>query len=136
MDSINDRIFRETKLPVSRNLFDVRPTNVVNYDRYIPSRANNNWETSFATIPDNNRGLQQGKKTRETGENTRDGSVYNIILRNEILGENNEDIKSQCDDRQALTPVKSRNLFKYGTPVKVIKVLDCLVLISVSYVVT
>ncbi|XP_019874921.1 fizzy-related protein homolog [Aethina tumida] len=118
MDSINDRIFRETKLPVSRNLFDVRPTNVVNYDRYIPSRANNNWETSFATIPDNNRGLQQGKKTRETGENTRDGSVYNIILRNEILGENNEDIKSQCDDRQALTPVKSRNLFKYGTPVK------------------
>lgn len=118
--NIDERIFRQTKLAIARNLFDVEiPDRISSYDRFIPYRANNSWETSFATIPDPNRGVQTGKKARETGENVRDSSVYNILLRNEILGENIEDVKSQCDERQALTPVKSRNLFKYGTPTKV-----------------
>ncbi|CAH0559601.1 unnamed protein product [Brassicogethes aeneus] len=117
MESIDERILRQTKLSVSRDLFNVRPS-ILNYDRFIPSRAHNNWETSYATISEGSRGPQPGKKAREGGEAGRDSSVYNIILRNEILGENNEDIKVQCDDRQALTPIKSRNLFKYGTPVK------------------
>ncbi|XP_028134626.1 fizzy-related protein homolog isoform X1 [Diabrotica virgifera virgifera] len=117
--NIDERIFRQSKLAVARNLFDVEvPHRLGSYDRFIPYRANNNWETSFATIPDPNKNTQTGKKTRETGENARDSSVYNILLRNELLGENIEDVKSQCDERQALTPVKSRNLFKYGTPNK------------------
>ncbi|CAH1962719.1 unnamed protein product [Acanthoscelides obtectus] len=113
--NINDRILRQSKLPAARNLFniDVPPRS---YDRFIPCRANNNWEVSFATIPDANKNNQTGKKARETGENTRDSSVYNILLRNELLGENIEDIKFQCDEKQALTPVSNRNLFKYGTP--------------------
>ncbi|CAG9858039.1 unnamed protein product [Phyllotreta striolata] len=120
--NIDERIFRQSKLAVARNLFDVEiPHRLGNCDRFIPTRANNNWETSFATIPDPNKNAQSGKKARETGENARDSSVYNILLRNEILGENIEDVKSQCDERQALTPVKSRNLFKYGTPKKMEK---------------
>lgn len=119
LSNIDERIFRQSRLGVARNLFDVEvPHRIASYDRFIPCRANNTWETSFATIPDPNKGVQSGKKTRESGENTRDSSVYNILLRNELLGENIEDVKSQCDERQALTPVKSKNLFKYGTPTK------------------
>lgn len=118
--NIDERIFKQSKLAVARNLFDVEvPHRIGSYDRFIPYRANNNWETSFATIPDPSKNTQTGKKARETGENARDSSVYNILLRNELLGESIEDVKSQCDERQALTPVKSRNLFKYGTPTKV-----------------
>ncbi|XP_056633434.1 fizzy-related protein homolog [Diorhabda carinulata] len=117
--NIDERIFRQSKLAVARNLFDVEvPHRLGSYDRFIPYRANNNWETTFATIPDPSKNIQTGKKARETGENVRDSSVYNILLRNELLGENIEDVKSQCDERQALTPVKSRKLFKYGTPTK------------------
>lgn len=117
--NIDERIFRQSKLAVARNLFDVEvPHRLGSYDRFIPYRANNNWETTFATIPDPSKNTQTGKKARETGENARDSSVYNILLRNELLGENIEDVKSQCDERQALTPVKSRKLFKYGTPTK------------------
>lgn len=122
-ESIDDRIFRQVKLPISKDLFGVKryqePRTSANCDRFIPCRAGNNWETSFATLPDTNKNSQTGKKTRETGENTRDSSVYNILLRNELFGENTEDVKSQCDERQVLTPVKNRNLFKYGTPSKV-----------------
>lgn len=122
-DTIDERILRQSKPIFVRNLFP-SASRTSHYDRFIPQRANNNWETNFATIPDQNRNqTPNGKKTngnsRENGENTRDNSVYNILLRNEILGETIEDIKSQCDERQALTPVKSRNLFKYGTPSKV-----------------
>lgn len=118
--NIDERIFRQSRLNVVRNLFNVEvPIRTASYDRFIPYRANNNWETSFATIPDPNKGTQTGKKTRESGENARDNSVYNILLRNELLGDNIEDVKSQCDERQALTPVKGKNLFKYGSPVKV-----------------
>ncbi|CAG9815340.1 unnamed protein product [Phaedon cochleariae] len=117
--NIDERIFRQSRLGVARNLFDAEvPHRIASYDRFIPYRANNNWETSFSTIPDPNKNTPTGKKARETGENARDSSVYNILLRNELLGENIEDVKSQCDERQALTPVKSKNLFKYGTPSK------------------
>ncbi|XP_023017382.2 fizzy and cell division cycle 20 related [Leptinotarsa decemlineata] len=117
--NIDERIFRQTRLAVARNLFDVEvPHRIASYDRFIPYRANNSWETSFANISEVNKAPHVGRKPRENGENARDGSVYNILLRNELLGENIEDIKSQGDERQALTPVKSRNLFKYGTPSK------------------
>lgn len=115
------RILQQKKLPLVRNLFGVvaNDTNRVNYDRFIPCRANNNWETNFATIPESPRGTPTNKKTRESGENTRDSSVYNCLLRNELLMDNIEDVKTQCDERQPLTPVRNKNLFKYGTPLKV-----------------
>lgn len=120
-DENSSAILHQRKLKVSRNLFDtIRKSPSGNYDRFIPCRADNNWEKCFATMPDPNKTPQSGKKTnRENGENSRDSSVYNTLLRNEILGEKIEDVKSQCEDRQALTPVKSRNLFRYGTPTKV-----------------
>lgn len=118
---INERVLQQRKLPLIRNLFGAAPSEPsrVNYDRFIPCRANNNWETNFATIPELPRGTQTNKKARDSGENTRDSSVYNCLLRNELLMDNIEDVKSQCDERQALTPIRSKNLFRYGTAVKV-----------------
>lgn len=120
--TINEHVLQPTRLPVCRNLFKEskfgeRGT-VENYCRHIPIRAHNNWETSFAIIPEPIRGTTPGKKSRETGESPRDSSAYNCLLKNELLGENIEDVKLQCDERQALTPIKTKNLFKYGTPSK------------------
>lgn len=124
LTDIDENILKQTKLPISRNLFNTTPirntTGVAqNYDRFIPTRVNNNWETNFAIIPDTSRNTLAGKKTRESGESQRDSSAYTCLLRNELLGDNIEDTKTQCDDRQMSTPLKSRNLFKYGTPTKV-----------------
>lgn len=122
---INEQILRETRPSVVRNLFHTsnlreRGT-VVNYDRFIPLRANNNWITNYASIPDPPKTTQVSKKSRESGESPRESSAYNCLLKNELLGENIEDVKTQCDERQALTPLRGRNLFKYGmvTPTKV-----------------
>ena len=118
---MDNRILQPARLSVSRNLFKIGafgdPGEVVNYDRYIPTRTNNNWETNFAMLPDSTRGKSPGKKSRENGnsESPRDNSAYNCLLRNELLGETIEDVKLQCDERQALTPVKNRNLFSYGS---------------------
>lgn len=124
-ENVIDGILQQRKLPCARNLFSAtsygnHSTNTnTNCDRFIPRRANNNWETNFATIPDA-KSTPTGKKARESGEGTRDSSVYSCLLRNELLVDNIEDIKSQCDERQVLTPIKNNNLFKYGTPTKVI----------------
>lgn len=117
---LEDRILQHKRLPLIRNLFGASSGDTngrVNYDRFIPCRANNNWETNFATIPDLPRGTQTNKKTttRESGENARDSSVYNCLLRNELLMDNIEDVKTQCDERQPLTPVRNKNLFRYGS---------------------
>lgn len=116
-----NRILQQRKLPFVRNLFNVPSESGINmnYDRFIPCRVNNNWDTSFATLPDPSKVTPNGKKARESGEGTRDSSVYNCLLRNELLMDTIEDVKSHCDERQALTPVKNQNLFRYGTPVKV-----------------
>lgn len=118
---VNERVLQQRRLPLVRNLFGVAPSGAgrANYDRFIPCRANNNWETNFASIPELPRGTQTNKKARDSGENTRDSSVYNCLLRNELLMDNIEDVKSQCDDRQVLTPVRNKNLFRYGTAVMV-----------------
>lgn len=118
---IHERILQQRKLPLVRDLFGAggSHTGRVNYDRYIPCRANNNWETCFATIPESPRGMHSNKKSRDSSENNRDSSVYNCLLRNELLMDNIEDVKMQCDERQALTPVRNKNLFRYGTPTKV-----------------
>lgn len=124
----DQRILQPTKLSVVRDLFGTghRNSSVVNYDRFIPCRANNNWQTNFAIIPEPGRGVQAGKKARESGETSRDTSAYNCLLKNELLGDTIEDVKQQCDERQVLTPVKNKNLFKYGTPARVrIFLLNC-----------
>lgn len=118
---IDARILRQTKVRVARCLFESSTYNQGSqgtYDRFIPSRANNSWETTFANSTDGIKNCQGAKKVRgENGDNSgRDNSVYGCLLKNEILGENIEDVKNQCEDRRALTPVK--NLFKYGTPTK------------------
>lgn len=123
MPTNDENVLRHTKLTVVRNLFNTVPVRdsgpTVNYDRFIPTRVNNNWQTNFSMIPDPVRNSSSGKKTRETGESQRDTSAYNCLLRNELLGDNIEDTKTQCDDRQIGTPLKNKNLFRYGTPSKV-----------------
>ncbi|XP_018326079.1 fizzy-related protein homolog [Agrilus planipennis] len=118
----NDHVLQPKRLSIVRNLFRTNsfqePGVVVNYDRYIPCRANNNWQTSFATIPDPPKATQSNKKARDTSESPRETSAYNCLLKNELLGETIEDVKTQCDERQALTPIKNTNLFKYGTPTR------------------
>lgn len=125
-DDTDKHILQPKRLLVRRNLFKESKFGergaVENFCRHIPLRARNNWETSFAIIPEPVRTTTSGKKSRDTGESPRDSSAYNCLLKNELLGENIEDVKLQCDDRQALTPIKSKNLFKYGTPSKVSKI--------------
>lgn len=131
MYSTEEKILQPSKLSVIRDLFgtaSLKESSVVNYDRFIPCRANNNWHTGFATIPEATRGIQAAKKVRESGESSRDTTAYNCLLKNELLGETIEDVKTQCDERQTLTPVKNKNLFKYGTPSRVSNV--CLFLFT------
>lgn len=153
---VDERILQPAKLPVVRDLFGASSTAAAAsrsrftspsgsyYDRFIPCRANNNWHTSFATLPDygraNTGGAASGRKTSRDaasggatgtgGEQSRDTSAYCCLLKNELLGDTIDDVKQQqaCDgtgtagaggvtgDRHALTPVKNRGLFRYGTP--------------------
>lgn len=89
-------------------------------DRFIPARAGNNWQTQFAMIADNS----PGKKLRENSEATRenrecrDSAAYVCLLKNELLQAGIEDLKGQADDRRALAPLHSGNLFQYTTPTK------------------
>lgn len=155
---VDERILQPAKLPVVRDLFGASsaaaaasrsrfssPSGTY-YDRFIPCRANNNWHTSFATLPDaygrsgGAGGAASGRKTSRDaasggasgagGEQSRDTSAYCCLLKNELLGDSIDDVKQQqqvCDgsttagtgvtgDRHALTPVKNRGLFRYGTP--------------------
>ncbi|XP_022919502.1 fizzy-related protein homolog [Onthophagus taurus] len=113
-------VLQPKKLHVQRNLFKTPRFGdrgiVENFDRYIPRRAGNNWETTFGTIQEVSQGGSSGKKSRDNGEASRDSSVYNCLLKNELLGESIENIKMQCDERQTMTPIKTRKLFQYGTP--------------------
>jgi len=65
-----------------------------------------------------------GKKLRENSEATRenrecrDSAAYVCLLKNELLQAGIEDLKGQADDRRALAPLHSGNLFQYTTPTK------------------
>lgn len=57
------------------------------FDRFIPTRLGNNWQTTFSMISDSNRAGVVSKKTRENnGEGSRDGIAYSCLLKNELLG--------------------------------------------------
>jgi len=84
-------------------------------DRFIPSRAGNNWAVNFNMIQDKN---QVAKKSgREASEGSKDYSlsIYSSLLKNEILGAQIEDFKETSDSRgMPLQPsAESRNLFSY-----------------------
>ncbi|XP_012262765.1 fizzy-related protein homolog [Athalia rosae] len=102
------------------------PTKSTNnsFDRFIPTRSGNNWQTTFSMISDNGRGGLVTKKTRETGEASRDGIAYSCLLKNELLGASIEDVKGQSEERRILSPLASKNLFKYTTPTKDRTLLD------------
>ncbi|XP_011164075.1 fizzy-related protein homolog [Solenopsis invicta] len=94
------------------------------YDRFIPTRSGNNWQTTFSMISENGRGGLVAKKTRENGEGSRDGIAYSCLLKNELLGASIEDVKGQCEERRVLSPLVTKNLFKYTTPTKDRTLLD------------
>lgn len=94
------------------------------FDRFIPTRSGNNWQTTFSMISETNRSGIVTKKSRENGESSRDGIAYSCLLKNELLGASIEDVKGQCDERRILSPLASKNLFKYTTPKKDHTVLD------------
>ncbi|XP_063976982.1 fizzy-related protein homolog isoform X1 [Diachasmimorpha longicaudata] len=102
------------------------PTKSTNnsYDRFIPTRSGNNWYTTFSMISENSRSGLVPKKTRENGEGSRDGIAYSSLLKNELLGANIEDVKSQSEERGIYSVLQGRNLFKYTTPTKDRTLLD------------
>ncbi|XP_014211311.1 fizzy-related protein homolog [Copidosoma floridanum] len=104
------------------------PTKISNsssFDRFIPTRLNNNWQTAFSMISENNRSSSVTKKIRENnGEGSRDGIAYSCLLKNELLGASIEDVKGQCEERRILSPLAGKNLFKYTTPTKDRSLLD------------
>jgi len=84
-------------------------------DRFIPSRAGNNWNINFNMIQDKSQvGLK--KTGRDAGEGSKDYSllVYSSLLKNEVLGAGIEDFKEATDERRALAPLsEGKNLFSY-----------------------
>ncbi|XP_063245219.1 fizzy-related protein homolog isoform X2 [Bacillus rossius redtenbacheri] len=92
------------------------PVSGIQSDRFIPSRTGNNWQTKFAMITENCRNGQTTKKARENGEGGRDGLAYTCLLKNELFGASIEDIKGQCEDKQALSP-SGKNLFQFMPPI-------------------
>ncbi|OXU30723.1 hypothetical protein TSAR_002008 [Trichomalopsis sarcophagae] len=103
------------------------PTKMSNnsFDRFIPTRLGNNWQTTFSMISESNRTGVVNKKTRENnGEGSRDGIAYSCLLKNELLGASIEDVKGQCEERRILSPLAGKNLFKFTTPTKDKALLD------------
>merc|ERR1719430_2174627 len=83
-------------------------------DRFIPSRAGNNWQVNFNMIQD--KGSPGKKSGREAGEGAKDYSlsIYSSLLKNEILGTGIEDFKEGGEERRAMAPIpEPRNLFSY-----------------------
>ena len=46
------------------------------------------------------------------GADGKDGLAYSALLKNELLGASIEDLRDSPDDRRALSPVQSPNLYK------------------------
>lgn len=87
----------------------------------ISYRANNNWQTNFASITKSNESSPQAnKKQRDVGESPRDSLAYSCLLKNELLGTAIDDVKTVTDDRNenSFMPSAKRGLFKYQSPSK------------------
>lgn len=84
-------------------------------------RANNNWQTNFASInKSNDNSPQTSKKQRDCGETARDSLAYSCLLKNELLGSAIDDVKTAGEERNenTYTPAAKRSLFKYQSPTK------------------
>lgn len=86
-------------------------------------RANNNWQTNFASISKSNENSPQvNKKKSECTDTGRDSVAYSCLLKNELLGTAIEDIKTITDDRPGeqnySTHTPNRGLFKFQSPKK------------------
>ncbi|EDS39492.1 cell division cycle 20 [Culex quinquefasciatus] len=106
--------------PVARSLFNGGESSS-SLDRFIPCRANNNWQTNFASLStkSNENSPQSSKKQRDCGETARDSVAYSCLLKNELLGTGIEDVKSVAEDKIGLLSNSNRpGLFKYQSPTK------------------
>ncbi|CAM1321617.1 FZR1 (predicted) [Pycnogonum litorale] len=87
-------------------------------DRFIPSRAGSNWQISYNMIHDQKKSLTPTKKARETTpESSKDGIAYSCLLKNELLGTGIEDLKEQSLDRQTLSSLECKNMYRFRTRV-------------------
>ncbi|XP_070497329.1 fizzy-related protein homolog [Chironomus tepperi] len=102
--------------PTARRLF-AAPESSSPSDRFIPCRANNNWETNYSTLTKSNENSSQSKKQRECGESARDSLAYSCLLKNELLGASIEDIKNVSDEnKMGYLSNSNRGLFKFQQP--------------------
>ncbi|KAG5678035.1 hypothetical protein PVAND_007742 [Polypedilum vanderplanki] len=105
--------------PAARRLF-ATPESSSPSDRFIPCRANNNWETNYSTLTKSSENSSQSKKQRECGESARDSLAYSCLLKNELLGATIQDIKNISDENKigCLSNSNNRGLFKYQSPAR------------------
>lgn len=102
--------------PVARNLFK-SPGSAL--DRFIPSRTNNNWHTTFASPTKTSESPSQtSKKQRDCSESARDSLAYSCLLKNELLGAAIEDVKSISDEKTGGLSNVNKGLFNYQSPTK------------------
>lgn len=82
-------------------------------DRFIPSRAGNNWQVNFNMIQQDKNQAGLKKTGRDAGEGSKDYSllVYSSLLKNEVLGAGIEDFKEANDERRALAPLSEGKKF-------------------------
>ncbi|XP_076462564.1 fizzy-related protein homolog [Babylonia areolata] len=104
----------------SPNLSPITSPNKKIYgDRFIPARTSACWRINFEKNQETNTPTPStSRKTKDANtESTKDGLAYSCLLRNELLSAGIEDIKEmQTEERSALYPKESRNLFRYHTP--------------------
>lgn len=105
-------------------IFPIKFLNKILIFNFLSFRLGNNWQTTFSMISENTKNGSSTKKSRENGETSRDGIAYSCLLKNELLGASIEDVKGQCEERKILSPVATKNLFKYTTPTKDRTLLD------------
>ncbi|XP_052863074.1 fizzy-related protein homolog isoform X2 [Anopheles bellator] len=110
-----EKRFLKHRSPTARSLFSAGESSS-SYDRFIPCRANNNWQTNFASISSksNENSPQSSKKQRDCGENARDSLAYSCLLKNELLGTGIDDVKLVADEANS----NRTGLFKYQSPTK------------------
>lgn len=100
--------------PSSYSSSPVNSPNKDNYgDRFIPSRAGSNWQISYNMIQDQKKSQTPTKKAREaTTDNNKDGIAYSCLLKNELLGAGIEDLKEHSVDRQTVSSLECRNMYR------------------------
>ncbi|MCL4132534.1 UNVERIFIED_CONTAM: hypothetical protein GTU68_002392, partial [Idotea baltica] len=110
-------LVHSNKSPLSpcRRLLTFSPKKEKPGDRFIPTRAGSKWDINFALLQENNKSNLKIRKGHD-GIEGKDGLAYNALLKNELLGANIEDLRDSPEERRALSPVQSPNLYKFSSP--------------------